>query len=83
MYISPPACTDSRKSPLILSHLSKNNNSPELVDKLFNEHAGGVSVVVASRYKETELYCIEEAIADLAEQVDKTPALQMVQLSLF
>src|SRR4030095_6600139 len=39
---------------LILSHLSQNNNHPEIVNKLFTQHAGGVKVVVASRHKETE-----------------------------
>jgi len=68
---------------LILSHLSKNNNCPELVDRLFNEHAGEVSIVVASRYKETELYCIEEAIQGVNEMVDHRQPVQMVQLSLF
>ena len=43
---------------LILSHLSKNNNRPELVDRLFNEQAGSVKIVVASRYKETPVYNI-------------------------
>ena len=44
---------------LILSHLSQNNNHPEIVDKLFTQHADGVKVVVASRHKETELFNIE------------------------
>jgi phosphoribosyl 1,2-cyclic phosphodiesterase len=65
---------------LILSHLSKNNNRPELVNKLFNENAGAVKIVVASRYRETAVYCIEasqyvdESVFNLAP-----PA----QLSLF
>jgi phosphoribosyl 1,2-cyclic phosphodiesterase len=43
-------------SHLILSHLSKNNNCPNLVDNLFNQHANGVQVIVASRFEETALY---------------------------
>lgn len=43
---------------LVLSHLSQNNNSPELVETLFTQHAEGVKMVVASRYKETEVYQI-------------------------
>lgn len=43
------------KSPelqlLILSHLSKNNNRPELVQQLFAPHAGNTQIVVASRYE--------------------------------
>jgi phosphoribosyl 1,2-cyclic phosphodiesterase len=45
-------------SHLLLSHLSKNNNCPELVQKLFNGHAGNVQVVVASRYEESAVYNI-------------------------
>ena len=44
---------------LILSHLSQNNNHPDIVGKLFAEHAGGVNIVIASRHKETELFSIE------------------------
>ena len=44
---------------LILSHLSQNNNHPEIVNKMFSENSGGVKIVVASRYKETELFSIE------------------------
>jgi len=45
-------------SHLFLSHLSKNNNCPNLVQDLFNGHAGGVKMIVASRYVETEVYQI-------------------------
>jgi phosphoribosyl 1,2-cyclic phosphodiesterase len=41
---------------LFLSHLSKDNNSPELVANLFNKHSGKTTVVVASRYNETEVF---------------------------
>ena len=44
---------------LILSHLSKNNNCPHMVQKLFDQHAEGVRIVVASRFEETEVYCID------------------------
>lgn len=43
---------------LILSHLSKNNNKPELVDQLFTAHAGTTKIVVASRYEASPLFCI-------------------------
>ena len=48
-------------SHLILSHLSKNNNDPELVNRLFKEKAGDAKVIVASRYAETPLLCIEKS----------------------
>lgn len=48
-------------SHLLLSHLSKNNNCPKLVQQLFNEHADGVKMIVASRYKETAVYHIHNS----------------------
>jgi phosphoribosyl 1,2-cyclic phosphodiesterase len=45
-------------SHLLLSHLSKDNNDPELVLNLFQKHANGTRVVVASRYEESEVYTI-------------------------
>ncbi|MEP6616065.1 MAG: MBL fold metallo-hydrolase [Ginsengibacter sp.] len=49
-------------SHLFLSHLSKNNNRPELVQQLFNEQAMGVKMIVATRYVETPLFHIHTAI---------------------
>lgn len=46
-------------SHLFLSHLSKNNNCPDLVRKLFSENAGNVKIIVASRYEETAVYSLE------------------------
>lgn len=43
-------------SHLLLAHLSKDNNSPQVVSELFNAHANGVQVVVASRYAETPVF---------------------------
>ena len=43
-------------SLLLLSHLSKNNNSPRVVSKMFKEHADSTKIVIASRDKETEVY---------------------------
>lgn len=45
-------------SHLLLAHLSKNNNDPQLVENLFNNHAGNTKIVIAGRYKETEVYHI-------------------------
>jgi phosphoribosyl 1,2-cyclic phosphodiesterase len=68
-------------SHLILSHLSKNNNSPELVDELFNRHAGSVKIVVASRYKETELFCVNNN--GYIVNTTMTAPVKITQLSLF
>ena len=43
---------------LLLAHLSKNNNRPELVHGLFNAQAKNVTVIVASRDEETAIYDI-------------------------
>lgn len=56
-------------SHLLLSHLSKNNNCPKLVEQLFQAHAGNTKIVVASRYAATDVYFIQA-------QVSKKPALQ-------
>jgi hypothetical protein len=66
-------------SHLFLSHLSKNNNCPKLVGELFNEHAGGVKIVVASREEETGVYWIEGA-----REVSKKPLYSLgSQMQLF
>lgn len=68
-------------SHLILSHLSKNNNNPTLVDKLFNEQAGNTEIIVASRYNETPVYCIDKLFQNVPKKNhDKSP---QYQLSLF
>lgn len=53
-------------SHLILSHLSKDNNSPELVKQLFEKHAGQTKITVASRHYETEVYEITHGVADVS-----------------
>ena len=67
-------------SHLILSHLSKNNNRPELVEQLFKPQAGNVRIVVASRYRETSVYCIEP---NTSFGTEEKKSLSPVQLSLF
>jgi phosphoribosyl 1,2-cyclic phosphodiesterase len=46
-------------SHLLLSHLSQNNNSPQLVYDLFKKNAGLTEIIIASREKETPVYHIE------------------------
>lgn len=48
-------------SHLLLSHLSRDNNSPDLVQALFDEHANGTQIIVASRYQETAVFTITAA----------------------
>jgi phosphoribosyl 1,2-cyclic phosphodiesterase len=68
---------------LILSHLSQNNNHPEIVNKMFTQNAGGVKVVVASRHKETELFNIESNYTLRSARTFKKLKENKAQLSLF
>jgi phosphoribosyl 1,2-cyclic phosphodiesterase len=46
-------------SHLLLSHISKNNNCPDKVARLFDQPGCDVQMVLASRYKETDVYRID------------------------
>ncbi len=59
-------------SHLFLSHISKENNSPVLVERLFKSVAGDTNIVIASRYRETKVFHIHTQVV-----------VQEVQLSLF
>ncbi|TWF39784.1 phosphoribosyl 1,2-cyclic phosphodiesterase [Chitinophaga polysaccharea] len=58
-------------SHLLLSHLSRDNNSPDLVQALFDEHANGTQIIVASRYQETAVFTVNAANA--GEAIATTP----------
>jgi phosphoribosyl 1,2-cyclic phosphodiesterase len=45
-------------SHLLLSHLSQNNNCPQVVSQLFTPHAGTTKIIVASRFQESEVFQI-------------------------
>lgn len=70
-------------SHLFLSHLSENNNSPEIVQNLFSSCAGKTQIVIASRYEETPVFDIDSAaryhFRPLRPQITK----HQFQLSLF
>lgn len=68
-------------SHVILSHLSRENNSPQLVHKLFSQHAGNVEVVVASRDYETKIYTISAGQQIIKHAIRKE--ITSVQTSLF
>jgi phosphoribosyl 1,2-cyclic phosphodiesterase len=67
---------------LILSHLSKNNNKPDIVDRLFKQHAGNTEIIVASRYEASPLFCVESNGENLRMKSKKELAREQ-QLSLF
>lgn len=48
-------------SHLLLSHLSRDNNDPQLVQTMFDQHADGTQIIVASRYQETGVFHITGA----------------------
>jgi len=56
----------NHKSPymthLLLSHLSKDNNDPELVERLFKAVAGETFIGIASRDQETEVYYVNQSM---------------------
>jgi phosphoribosyl 1,2-cyclic phosphodiesterase len=70
-------------SHLILSHLSKNNNHPELVRNLFSKHAGNTEIIVASREEESGICCIGENKKVLVKRIKKREVADHLQLSLF
>jgi phosphoribosyl 1,2-cyclic phosphodiesterase len=70
-------------SHLILSHLSKNNNKPEIVEDLFNSVAGNTQIIIASRKEETSLYHIDGASALHPKPKKIFLKKEEMQLSLF
>ncbi|MBC9934256.1 MBL fold metallo-hydrolase [Chitinophaga qingshengii] len=44
---------------LLLSHLSQDNNNPTLVQEMFDQHANGTRIIVASRHMETAIFQVE------------------------
>ena len=69
-------CLDHRPkfmSHLFLSHLSKENNCPDLVKTLFQKNFRNMEIVIASRYEATEVY-------NIVPSAIKRP---VAQLSLF
>lgn len=78
-------------SHLLLSHLSKDNNNPQLVQELFDQHRQDTSIIVASRYQETAVYHIQsygETLTTIQRPVEPramkslpaTPPVQQLRL---
>ncbi len=70
-------------SHLLLSHLSKNNNHPDLVHELFTKHARATTIVIASRHKETPVYTIDKTSDEVTEIMYPRLKKEVVQLSMF
>ena len=70
-------------SHLLLSHLSKNNNHPDIVQELFTKHAGKTNIIVASRYNESAVYTIQSAKKELTGKKIVPFLKENMQMSLF
>ncbi len=70
-------------SHLILSHLSENNNDPELVKKLFESYDDSTAIVIASRYRETEVYQIDPKKGVKGLSRKNKPKAVYAQMTLF
>ena len=70
-------------SHLFLSHLSKDNNRPELVKNLFDQHTTGTEIIVASRYEATAVYTIQDPGLKVTNTKRNRAASHINQLSLF
>ncbi len=64
---------------VFLSHLSKENNTPELARQLFTAHANGIEIIVASRNEATAVYEITAAAIKASGAIFLNPT----QLGLF
>jgi len=68
---------------LLLAHLSRDNNDPQLVHQLFSSHAEGVEIIVASRYVQTALHIIAPVTQSIVEKSIPIQLKTTGQLSLF
>lgn len=68
---------------LFLSHLSQNNNSPDIVEEVFSGIAHSTHIAVMSRDRESSLYLIENNLGLRSKAVRPPIHFLEVQLSLF
>jgi len=70
-------------SLLLLSHLSKDNNDPGLVHDLFRRHSGNTHVAIASRYRESQVYCVTGDKINIQEAKNRGKSTYSIQMTLF
>lgn len=71
-------------SHLFLSHLSQNNNHPDIVEELFLKHAGETNIVIASRHKETAVHVVGGQGSEMPKaSANAVRIKRSVQMSLF
>lgn len=56
-------------SHVLMAHLSKENNSPQVLSDMFAPHTTNVEFVIASRYKETPVYAVRATRAEELPQL--------------
>jgi phosphoribosyl 1,2-cyclic phosphodiesterase len=66
-----------RLSQLILSHLSQQNNHPDLVESMFSPLAGNTKITIASRYHETDVFEICSTASGITARSRKVQQLSM------
>lgn len=67
-------------SHVLLSHLSKENNSPQVAMDVFLPHAGDTKIEIASRYQEMPLFSL---VSKLEEKLNPSFSLTENQTRLF
>lgn len=60
---------------LFLSHLSKDNNCPQLVTELFQRHSDGTQIVVAPRHEATQVCRLSPSAQTVLQQTLKQASL--------
>jgi len=70
-------------SHLLLAHLSKDNNCPDLVAKMFGQQAAGTEIAVASRDTESAVYFVDGLFDNDLLGKQRNAAAKPMQLSLF
>ena len=68
-------------SHLLLAHLSKENNLPEIAETLFLQHANNIKITVTSRYQSTEVFTIAWGADN--NEIPVKRILKPMQLDLF
>lgn len=68
---------------LLLAHLSKDNNSPQLVHQLFSDNANGIEIMIASRYEQTPVFIIRANNKKIVIKNHPAILLAPTQLRLF
>ena len=70
-------------SHVLLSHLSQDNNNPQLVEKLFKKHAGNTHVSIASRHRESQVFQITGEFVVSENTASAVSAPDYAQAKLF